>query len=191
MAPALRKKCIINCDTLVGEALSLPRSTGIQLPTRMGESVPARHLAPFNQTLSFVTWREAKSLPYSGWCYLQLSRRWEDMMEERRAFSHILLCFGWKWEIFPEFTKNSQIKILLTRLQKRRLSDGLLLGMEDWDGTKVKQFCHKNNEKLQNVAFYQRKIPKAFFTEIGRKASFPREWAGKDPIAKFKKICIM
>lgn len=112
-------------------------------------------------------------------------------MEERRAFSHILLCFGWKWEIFPEFTKNSQIKILLTQLQKRRLSDGILLGLEEWDGTKVKQFCRKNNEKLQNVAFYQRKIPKAFFTEIGRKASFPREWAGKDPIAKFKKICIM
>ena len=54
----------------VGEALSLPRSTGFQFPTRMGESVPARHLAPFNQTLSFVTWREAESLPYNGWAII-------------------------------------------------------------------------------------------------------------------------
>ena len=108
-------------------------------------------------------------------------------MEERRAFSHILLCFGWKWEIFPEFTKNSQIKILLTQLQKRRLSDGLLLGLEEWDGTKVKQFCRKNNEKLQNVAFYQRKIPKAFLRKLGEKLLSQGNGPEKTPLQSSKK----
>ena len=57
-------------NTLVGEALSLPRSTGFQLPTRMGEERTTLNIVPFNQTLRFVAWREAKSLPYSGVCII-------------------------------------------------------------------------------------------------------------------------
>ena len=51
----------------VGEALSLPRSTGFQLLTRMGEERTTLNIVPFNRTLNLPTWREAASLPYSGW----------------------------------------------------------------------------------------------------------------------------
>ena len=53
-----------NVPRLVGEAISLPRSTGYMLLSRMGGFVPIRHLVPFNEPLRFPTEREADSLPY-------------------------------------------------------------------------------------------------------------------------------
>ena len=56
----------IFAQATVGEDIILPRSTNPHDRFCSGEFVLSHNLVPFNQTLSFLAWREAESLPYSG-----------------------------------------------------------------------------------------------------------------------------
>ena len=95
------------------------------------------------------------------------------------------------WQEQEYFQIIYKFKILLNRCQILCPDGKLFDGSKKGKKKKWNIFITENNEILQNIVSFKRNIACWIFHKNQEFFPFLPEQPGKDPIAKFKKICIM
>ena len=95
------------------------------------------------------------------------------------------------WQEQEYFQIIYKFKILLNRCQILCPDGKLFDGSKNGKKKKWNIFITENNEILQNIVSFKRNIACWIFHKNQEFFPFLPEQTGKDPIAKFKKICIM
>ena len=95
------------------------------------------------------------------------------------------------WQEQEYFQIIYKFKILLNRCQILCPDGKLFDGSKNGKKKKWNIFITENNEILQNIVSFKRNIACWIFHKKQEFFPFLPEQPGKDPIAKFKKICIM